>query len=130
MRECATFRPYSSRATPRGVSEFFAEVFRQLDERPRPVEVTLDFSEADLREPIVVDFEAGEPVFRQKGRNAAHARLGGRWLAECDVPLALSLRQSRFLLTPAGGNRVRVQPKTPKMWYNVPWLNFERKCNT
>jgi len=130
MRECATFRPFPSHATPRGVREFFDEIFRILGERPRPIEVVVDFSEAELEKAITLDFEAGEPVFRQDGRNAAHARLGGRWLAEHDIPLVLSRRKSRFFLVPVEGDRIRVRPKMPKMWYNVGMINLERSCNT
>jgi len=129
MRECATFRPFPIHATPRGVREFFDEIFGMLGERPRPIEVVLDFGEAELKQPIILDFEAGEPVFRQEGRNAAHARLGGRWLAEHDIPLVLSRRKSRFSLVPVEGDRIRVHPKTPKMWYNTTVINFERSRN-
>lgn len=127
MRERATFRPFPQHATPRGVRDFFDEVFGMLGEHPRPIEVILDFREAELHSPVAIGFEAGEPVFRQEGRNAARAHLGGRWLAEHDIPLVLSRAKSRFCLTPAEGNRIRVQPKTPKMWYNVVRLIFERR---
>jgi len=82
---------------------------------PRAVEVEIDFSEAFIDAPIAIDFEKGEPLFRQKGRDAAHGKFRGRWIAEHDVPLTLSLRSAKFALEPANGNRVRVRA-VPRGW--------------
>jgi len=70
--------------------------------------VEVDFSEASPAEAVVLDFEAGEPVFRQCGRHAAHGKFGGCWLAEHDVPLELSRATTAFLLVPDGAGRTRV----------------------
>jgi len=113
--EKAIFRPSVEHANPRGVCGFFAEVFAALDAKPRLVEVEIDFSEAFIDTPIAVDFEKGEPVFRQEGCNAAHGKFRGRWLAEHDVPLTLSLRSTKFELVPTNDNRIRVRT-VPRGW--------------
>jgi len=107
--EKAIFRPSVEHANPRGVCGFFAEVFAELGATPRAVEVEIDFSEAFVDTPIAIDFEKGEPVFRQEGCDAVHGKFSGRWLAEHDVPLTLSLRTAKFVLEPTNGNRVRVR---------------------
>jgi len=107
--ERAIFRPSVEHANPRGVCGFFAEVFAALDAKPRDVEVEVDFSEAFPDEPVVLDFEKGEPVFRQEGVNAAHGKFRGRWLAEHDVPLTLSLKSTHFRLSPTDDNRIKVR---------------------
>jgi len=111
--EKAIFRPSPEHANPRGVCDFFAEVFAALGANARTVEVEIDFSEADVVEPIVLNLEKGEPVFSQQGSNAAHAKLGGRWLAEHDVPLVLSQTKTRFLLSPTCGERIKVRILRP-----------------
>lgn len=107
--EKAIFRPSPEHANPRGVCGFFAEVFAALGARARTVEVEIDFSESDVVEPIALNFEKGEPVFSQRSCNSAHAKLGGRWLAEHAVPLTLSQKTTRFLLAPTDGGRVKVR---------------------
>jgi len=113
--ERAIFRPSVEHANPRGVCGFFAEVFAALDAKPRTVEVEIDFSEAFVDEPVMLDFEKGEPVFRQEGVNAAHGKFRGRWLAEHDVPLTLSLKSTRFRLDPTDDNRIKVR-LAPQGW--------------
>lgn len=113
--EKAIFRPSAEHANPRGVCGFFAEVFAALDAKPRTVAVEIDFSEAYVAEPVVLDLEKGEPVFRQDGSDAAHGKFRGRWLAEHDVPLAMSLKSTKFVLTPTDGSRVKVHAE-PLGW--------------
>jgi len=107
--ERAIFRPSAEHATPRGVEDFFADVFAALEASPRELRVELDFREAAPAEPIVLDLVGGEPVWRQAGRNAAHGRLRGRWLALHAVPLPLPRGIARFRLSPASGNRIKVR---------------------
>jgi len=113
--EKAIFRPSVEHANPRGVCDFFAEVFAALDAKPRAVEVEIDFSEAFIDEPVVLDFEKGEPVFRQEGCNVAHAKFRGRWLAEHGVPQTLSTGVAKFKLMPTDGNRIKVRA-VPRGW--------------
>ena len=94
--------------SPRELMGYFAELFREMDARPREMLVTV-WTKNDRGARFTIDLEAGEPVFRREGMNAAHAAFRGRYLAEHPVPYTLPLhRAARFILRPASGNRVRV----------------------
>jgi len=107
--EKAIFRPSVEHANPLGVGDFFADVFAALDAAPRAVEAEIDFSETGVGEAVVIDLEKGEPVFCQPGAESFRCKFGGRWLAEHDVPMALSRGKTRLCLTPTDGNRVKVR---------------------
>ena len=102
--ERARLRPDAATVDPPRLVALFAEAFAALDERPRPVELTLELGGA---EGFSLDFEDGEPVFLRCGERAV-ASFRRRWLAAHPVPVGLG-RATRFLMTPAGGNRVKVE---------------------
>ena len=82
------------------VRDLFAEIFAELDARPR---------ERAMRALAAfgVSIDCGEPVFSCSGTRAG-ARLRGRWIAEHPVPLEVKPGEIvRF--EPAGGNRVKVR---------------------
>lgn len=104
--ERVTFRPAApSRAAPDAIGSFLAEVFADLDARPRPLDLELDFSQAPGSRSL--DLKDGEVVLRSPGVAFA-VLLRRRWLAEHPVPLPLR-RRTRLRLVPTDGNRIRVR---------------------
>ena len=98
--------------SPRKLMGYFAEVFAALDAAPRPLRLEVVVVNRE-NACVTIDFEKGEPVFRVKGRTAAHANFRHRWLAEHPVPLQLSPRgKTNLIFTPTTGNRVKVSPST------------------
>ena len=95
--------------SPRELMGYFAELFREMDARPREMLVTV-WTKNDRGARFAIDLEKGEPVFRREGMNAAHASFRGRYLAEHEIPLALSLnRATKLEFIPTTGNRVKVR---------------------
>ena len=98
--------------SPASLKGYFADIFSELDARPRPLMVSVTaFNERHM--PVSIAFEDGEPVFRIKGHPDARADFRGRWLPEHPVPLRLPEYGTRKLvLTPTDGNRVKVRLAT------------------
>ena len=97
------------RPSARALAGYFAEVFAELDARPRTMLVYVHAANEAGAE-VRVEIEKGEPVFRVEGSRAAHAHYRGRWLAEHPSPLVFSRRAAtKLLLTPTSGNRVKVR---------------------
>lgn len=93
--------------SPAKLRDFFAEVFASMDERPRPLLLTIDAPDA-----YAIDLEDGEPVFYVGGQSE-RACFRRRWLAEHPVPLKAHGRRRALVLEPTTGNRVRVRLPTP-----------------
>ena len=90
-----------------GVRACFASVFASLDERPRPLALLIEPVGRDTAVDLAAD---GALVFRIAGRRAVKVDFRGRYLAEHEVPLALSRRRpTRLVLLPTSGNRVKVR---------------------
>ena len=87
---------------------YFAEVFASLDARPRRLLVELDVrNDAGVR--FAIDFSRGELLLRSRGASLA-VQLRNRYIPEHPVPLELPASGvAKFVMTPAGGNRVRVR---------------------
>lgn len=87
---------------------YFAEVFASLDARPRRLLVALDVrNDAGVR--FAIDFSRGELLLRSRGASLA-VQLRNRYIPEHPVPLELPASGvAKFVMTPAGGNRVRVR---------------------
>ncbi len=87
------------------VRAFFAEVFADLDARPRPLKVKLVLE--NIPAPCRLDLVDGEPVFSASG-DVAPASFRHRYLAEHPVPLNL-LPGLKMRFIPTSGNRVKVR---------------------
>ncbi|MBR1920909.1 MAG: hypothetical protein IJ829_02755 [Kiritimatiellae bacterium] len=88
---------------PSDYRAFFAEVFAELDARPRKMKVKV------FGDGLVVDMREGNPVFSASGETA-RADYRRRWIAEHPVPVTLG-RASVFTFVPTSGNRVKVRIK-------------------
>jgi hypothetical protein len=93
----------SSGRTPEEYRAFFADVFSEMDARPRK------FGMKIRAEGLTVDFADGLAEFKVAGGGAVKADFGRRWLAEHPVPLTFGGRTVYLTFEPAGGNRVRVR---------------------
>ena len=98
--------------SPAELRGYFADVFVSLDERPRPVMLSLStWNDRGTR--FSISLKNGEPVFNADDGRSAKADFRGRWLGMHPSPLELPfLGSAHLVLEPAGGNRVAVRRPT------------------
>lgn len=99
--------------SPEELKGYFAEIFVSLDERPRPLLLSVA-TKNDTGTRFAVAMREGEPVFTASDGRSVKASFRGRWIALHPSPLEFSFYgKTRLVLEPAqGGNRVKVRKAT------------------
>ena len=114
--EQVTIRIEKDNPSPKKLMGYFAEVFAAMDERPRPLQVTIR-AENEEGVDFELDLKKGEVILSARGKIAAHNTFRGRYLAEHPVPLTLScVRPTCFIFEPTTGNRVKVRLARRGLW--------------
>lgn len=110
--EHVTIRTDRDDPSPGELKGYFAEVFSDLEARPRSLMVDVDVHN-DRGALASISFEDGEPVFRFEGRRDVRADFHGCWLAEHPVPLGFpEYGRLKLVLESTTGNRVKVRKAT------------------